>query len=118
MKIFNKLNPIIFTIIISQLLPWGLNFTAVVVGLFIDEAFYPKEPFLSEIIIYIANWPSFLMKIYPTITTTDGSVVIDAGKGIFDPSVILYNSIGWAIVGFIVGLIIWIKRNKNIKSKI
>jgi hypothetical protein len=113
MRIKDKYRIIIYSIIISQVLPWILNFIAVVIGLFIDEAFWTKEPFLSEITIYIANWPSFLMKIYPTITTTDGSIVIDFGKGIFDHSVILYNSIGWAIVGLIVGIIISVTKFKK-----
>jgi hypothetical protein len=112
MRIKDKYRIIIYSIIIFQVLPWGLNFIAFVIGMFIEGAF-ALYPYISGTILYIANWPSFLMGIFPTTTSVDGKVVIEAGEGIFDPSVILYNSIGWAIVGLIVGIIISVIKFKK-----
>ena len=73
--------------------------------------------FISELIFRIANWPSMMLRIYPTVIDTAGQVVYDVGNALFSPLVIFVNAIGWTFLGLIIGLIITvIKKRKTNKG--
>jgi Na+-driven multidrug efflux pump len=71
----------------------------------------------SLLSFYLANWPSILVKVYPTITSFKNEPDYDLGRGFYHPGVILINAIGWALIGGIWGLI-WsgvLKTRKRLK---
>jgi hypothetical protein len=69
---------------------------------------------LYGFLFYAANWPSILLKIYPLIVDDFGNVVFDAGDAIFNPVVILINSVPWIIIGyFILFIVLRRKRRKT-----
>ena len=112
MKITEGKRTIIRSIILFLILPWGFLFSGIFVGMFFLSAL-PGGANLSKILIYIANWPSLLFKIYPFIITPRGKVVWDVGRGLIHPLVILFNAIGWGLIGFIVGLIISVIKGRK-----
>jgi len=59
-------------------------------------------------LFYIANWPSLLLKIYPVSNVINGMIEYNVELGFFHPLVILVNTIGWGLIGFIVGCLILI----------
>jgi hypothetical protein len=114
-KIYKSIIIIPISIIFFPILSWILLFMSLFLAatLYQGSAGEILQP--TDILFIIANWPSFLLKIYPTYITSYGKVAIDLERGIFNSSVIIYNSIGWALIGFVVGLIVWItKRKKHI----
>jgi hypothetical protein len=74
------------------------------------------NPFFN-FLFYMANWPSILLKTYPLIVGRSGGVGYDAGEAIFNPTVILVNSIPWIILGYII-LFIVLRRRHRKKSTI
>jgi hypothetical protein len=85
------------------MLSWILNF----IGLAIYGAFEGivilSTDFLSKLFLYFANWPSiYLLKISPYILLYP-----------LNPLRIIFNSIGWGVIGFIVGFTISIIKLKK-----
>ena len=106
MKVAEKNRPIIFFIIFFPVLSWIFLFIGFFVALTFEQGLAGGGPYLSGILFYIANWPSLLLEIYPTITTMHGTVVHSVERGFFNPFVIIVNAIGWGFIGFLVGLTI------------
>ena len=71
------------------------------------------DPFFN-FLFGVANWPSILLKIYPLLVGRSGGVGYDATKALFNPIVILVNSIPWIILGYII-LFIVLKRKQRRK---
>lgn len=103
-KITQKNRPFVFTFYFI-LLSFVLPFLAVVICMLNPSARRTVYFSTSLYVVYIASWPSFLLKIYPYIII-NGEKVWDFGNGLIHPLVILVNALGWGLVGFIVGLII------------
>ena len=118
MKVAEKNKPIIFFIIFFPVLSWIFLFIGFFVALTFEQGLAGGGPYLSGILMTIANWPSLLLNIYPTYTDMHGIVGYDIQRGLFHPLVIIANVIGWGLFGFIVGLIISvIKERKQRQAK-
>ena len=104
MKITDRNRPFVF-IVFFILFSFVLPFFAVAICMVAQGYYKGPEVFLCYFCMWLANLPSFLLKIYPYIVV-NGEVVWDVGRGLIHPLVILVNAIGWALFGFIVGLII------------
>jgi hypothetical protein len=113
MRISGKSRTVLLTIIFFLFLPCILTFIAVFFALLIEQALAGGGPYVSEILMYIANWPSLVLKIYPTITTMHGTKVYSLEHGLLDPLAIIVNAIGWGLVGFIIGLIISVIKGRK-----
>jgi hypothetical protein len=91
---------IVFFIILSYI----LNFLSIIFNLFFPSQI-PGGLFVAGALFYIANWPSFSLRVFPYIIV-DGVKVWNQGPGLLNPLVILSNLLGWSFIGFIVGLVI------------
>lgn len=105
---------LIFFSFLSFVLPWITAFSCMKV-----QGRGPNEVSLCDFLFPVANWPSLLINIYPSSTIKKEMIGYDIGSGLFNPSVIIINAIGWIIVGFFVGLIVSIvlKQRKNADRK-
>ena len=103
-KITQKNRPFVFTFYFI-LLSFVLPILAIVFCMLNQGSASKIVYFRCLFAVYIANWPSFLLKIYPYIVV-DGEKVWDFGSGLIHPLVILVNALGWGLFGFIVGVII------------
>ncbi|MCK4234155.1 hypothetical protein KAX75_06980 [candidate division WOR-3 bacterium] len=74
---------------------------------------YHKGLSIADMLFHLTNWFSILLKIYPTVVSVDGKIVYDAGAGLFHPLVIIANAIGWGLIGFVVGLIISVIKDRK-----
>jgi hypothetical protein len=102
MKIKQKKGQIVFFIIFFVILLWLMKFWGLTLSLMF------QKPTSREVtLFYIANWPSLIFDLYP-VSEIDGRYNIEAG--FFNPLVMTVNAIGWGIIGFIVGLIISLKK--------
>jgi hypothetical protein len=86
---------------------FSFAFQYITVGIdFTRQGDYPTERFNRSIetTYKIANWPSYLLRVYPPSTVVEGIEVHEwwAG-GLFNPLVILVNVIGWGLLGALFG---------------
>lgn len=58
----------------------GIIIASYVISIFCVTASMSEIKPFSEIIFYIGNWPSIVLKVYPTITDPNGIVVLDGEK--------------------------------------
>jgi len=70
------------------------------------------DPFFNWLFI-VGNWPSIILGIYPMLAGSSGAVGYDAARAIFNPLVVLANSIPWIIVGFAILYFVERKRRKK-----
>jgi hypothetical protein len=94
--------------IITPILPW----IAALVGM-MEQGKGPDDPSYAGIPFLIANWASLLLRVYPTVTDLNGDIGYDAGKALFSIPVIIVNGLGWALIGFIIGLVISAVKGKR-----
>lgn len=107
MKIKQKKGQIVFFIIFFVILSWLMSFWDLSLDEFLGERDYWGK---GGSLFYIANWPSLIFKLYPLSSTNSGSIEYNIEEGLFNPLVIVANTIGWTIIGLIVGLIISLKK--------
>ena len=107
MKINIKNRHVKYTVIALLIFSFVFPHIVAFIG-FTRQGDKPSEVFNNFIngLFIFANWPSFLLKIYPYVIDLDGEVVWDIGNGLINPIVIIVNAIGWGLIGFVVGLII------------
>jgi hypothetical protein len=113
MKIIKRIIIIRNVILLSYAFAGVALILGFMIAMTVEQGLAGGGPYLSEILFYIANWPSLLLKIYPTITTMHGTVVHSVEHGFFNPLIIISNAIGWTSVGFIIGLIISAVKGKR-----
>jgi len=106
MRITDGKKTVIFCIIFFLILPCVFMFIAGCLAMTFEQGLAGGGPYLSDILFNLANWPNLFLKIYRTIITMHGTEVYSVERGIFNPLVIIVNTIGWGMVGFIIGLII------------
>jgi hypothetical protein len=57
-------------------------------------------------LVVFANWPNFLLRTFPTKQIVGGGETYAPGIALLSAKVHGINAIGWALFGFIIGLII------------
>jgi len=106
-KIMSKKSKLIITTVLFFIgLLWMLKFWDLSTSVFLSYG----EDYVNVggDLFYIANWPSLLLKIYPVSNVIDGVVEYNVEAGFFHPLVILVNTIGWGVIGLIVGSLLLI----------
>ena len=100
-----KFNPkiTIFLMIAFPILSWILHFIGLAIYGSFEGTVILSTNSLSKLLLYLANWPStYLLKISPYILVYT-----------FNPLRIILNSIGWGVIGFIVGFTISLTKLKK-----
>lgn len=96
-----------------MLLPILLNICLEIINLTHFNTFkgFPLAEMFSDILMYVGNWPSLLLKKYPYVLSMDGEVVYE-GSGWISLGTFIINLLGWGLVGFIIGYVIRKKKSK------
>jgi len=84
-----------------MIMPILLNFIFVLLVLTHFNTFNgaPISEMMANIMLYVGNWPSFLLKQYPYVIAGGGEVVYEA-LGWTNPITFIINLIGWGLFGF------------------
>jgi hypothetical protein len=61
---------------------------------------FPLAELIDNILLYVGNWPSLLLKMYPYVIAGGGEVVYEVA-GWISPITFIINLIGWGLLGFI-----------------
>lgn len=104
-KIAEKNKTLIFLVVFFVLLSLILPFIAFIVGI-VQSGEAGEGPYLSDILCYVANWPTLLLKIYPCILSLDGKIVYALDKALFNPLIIIINALGWGMIGLVIGILL------------
>lgn len=68
-------------------------------------------------LFYLSNWPSILLRVYPTLTDSTGNVGLNAPKAFVSPTTIIVNSIPWLIIGYTILVVIIKKMKKRLANE-
>jgi len=103
MKIQGRTKIILYSIVhFIVVCYWGFLSIGLYVGFSVDEFFHRIGIFF----FLTSNWPSYIVGVYRGYHMINDVKIYDAGYRLFYPVTILVNTIGWGLVGFVVGLII------------
>jgi hypothetical protein len=75
-------------------------FTMIILAHFNTFSGSPFSEMSANVLMYIGNWPSFLLKKYPFVIAGGGEVVYE-GLGWTNPTIFIINLVGWGLLGFI-----------------
>lgn len=60
---------------------------------------------LSNLTMFVGNWPSFLLRKYPYVIAGGGEIVYEV-FGWMNPIAFIINMVGWGLIGFIASSVI------------
>ncbi len=99
------------------LLPLAMNVISLMINLAHFNTFEGArdEELLADILFYIGNWPTILMRTYPHGVTAKGEIVYD-GSGWLTPKIFIINFVGWIFIGFIIS--ITARQSKRVRRRV
>jgi hypothetical protein len=96
-------------VIIAMITPVALDVIAIILALHGMAGGSYSERFIS-FVFQSANWPSILFKLSPFDQKEP------AMSDCINPRVLIFNVVGWGLIGLIVGLAFGKKRTETMKS--
>jgi hypothetical protein len=90
-------------------------FTIIILSHFTTFNGAPLAEMLANILFYVGNWPSLLLKMYPYVLSNAGEVVYE-GLGWIAPITFIANLLGWSLVGCISSYTI--QKSKNVTHQV
>lgn len=112
MKVTQRNRPIVFALLFF-LISFALPFLAVAFCMLLQARADRISLYASNFVFFLANWPSILLNLYPTITGPYGTTAYDLDHGFLNYKVITANAFGWSLVGLIFGSIMTIIKERK-----